>query len=181
MIKFHWYQNMAGTTPRRHKSFILAWVVPCSLLDAALWGSLSVCTVPLSKAKNVEAERVVLQHFCLQILLNFLVSIQVQDRQMLQSKNIFRKMSLRQPWPEQQPHTVPLIWFPTAGRCWGQLLIAHPQTYVLGLKWQLRCQSPWFWSGITTPQIRKGPTKSPFSWFFILALCVISVKQKCLF
>lgn len=105
MIKFHRYQNMAGMTQRRHKSFILARVLPCSLLDAALWGYLSVHTVPLNKAKNVEEERVVLQHFCLQILLNFPVSIQIEDRRM----PIFRQTSLRQPWPEQHLHTMPLM------------------------------------------------------------------------
>jgi len=84
-------------------------VVPCSLLDAALRDSLAVPTVPLNKAKHAEAERVVLQLFCLRIFFNFPVSIQIEDRKMLQNKTVFRETSLRQLWPEQQPHTLPLL------------------------------------------------------------------------
>lgn len=173
---------MAGMTQRSRRSFILVWVHPCNSLDAALQGGFPIHTMPLNKAKHVGAGWAVLQDSCLQILVNFSVSTQTRDRRMmLQSKRVFGEISLRQPWPEQQPHTMSLTRFLAAGRCQGQLLIAHPQTSVPGLKWQLRCPTPWFWSGLTMPRIRKGPTKSPFNWFFILPLCVISVKQKCHF
>lgn len=118
----------------------------------------------------------------LRVHLNNLSHFHPDSRQKNASKweCFLENISLGLLWLESQLYITSLIWF-LAGRCQGQLLIARCHSSALGLKWQRGRQSPWFWSGITMPWMRKGPPKSWFSWFFILTLCVISVKQKCHF
>lgn len=165
-------------TWRSHKPCILGWIFPCSLGWCSPLGQPLHAPCATQWGKKYWSRTSHPAAFQLENLMKltcFHSGLRQNDASNLKK---ITEMSLRQPWPKKQLTPSPLS---DSMRHQDQLLIAHPQTSMLGLKRQLGHQSPWFWSGTTLPRMRKGPAESLFSWFFILALCVISLKQKCCF